>query len=164
MYKDFREYLSLLEENHLLYRVQKEVDPAWEIGAILRQIMVGLPESRRYGVLFENVMGCKFKAAIGVVGMSRKIVEVGLGVSYEKRLALGVNALENPIEPILVDSGPCKENILKDDSIDLSTIPFITWSAGLDGGPFHTSGAIITKDFRTGKRNVAVYRMNVKGK
>ena len=121
MYKDFREYLTALENKGLLKRVSKEVDPTWEIGTLTRTLFTDVPEKLRYGFLFEKVKGKKHRAATAVQGGSNKLIEVALGCPYEKRLERGVYALTHATDPLYapkqVSDGPCKENILKGDKI-----------------------------------------------
>src|SRR5258708_21964131 len=61
--------------------------------------------------------------------------------------------------PKTVSSGPCKENILK-DHIDLNHLPILKcWPQ--DAGRFITLPCVVTRDPKTGKRNVGMYRMQV---
>jgi 4-hydroxy-3-polyprenylbenzoate decarboxylase len=54
----------------------------------------------------------------------------------------------------------CKQVILKGDAVDLTRLPVLTtWPQ--DGGPFITLPCVITRDARSGKRNVGMYRMQV---
>jgi 4-hydroxy-3-polyprenylbenzoate decarboxylase len=60
--------------------------------------------------------------------------------------------------PKTVASGPCKENIRKD--FDLNSLPILKcWPQ--DAGRFITLPCVITRDPKTGKRNVGMYRMQV---
>src|SRR5690349_25175581 len=61
--------------------------------------------------------------------------------------------------PKLVPTGPCKE-VIKRDSFSLLDFPILKcWPQ--DGGRFITLPCVITRDPRTGKRNVGMYRMQV---
>src|SRR3990172_807310 len=89
-------------------------------------------------------------------------------VGLETDTVEGINrkwdqALEKPIPPRIVKSGPCKENILMGDKVDIRKLPVPIWTVGEDPGPFFTSPYVITKDPETGVRNVGTYRMEVKG-
>ena len=55
---------------------------------------------------------------------------------------------------------PCKEVVLKGKDVDLLKFPVLTTWPG-DGGPFITLPCVTTKDPKTGKRNVGMYRMQV---
>src|SRR5215813_13769515 len=61
--------------------------------------------------------------------------------------------------PKLVPSGPCKEVIKKKD-FSLLDLPVLQcWPK--DGGRFITLPCVITRDPKTGKRNVGMYRMQI---
>ncbi len=55
---------------------------------------------------------------------------------------------------------PCKQVILRGADVDLTKLPVLTtWPQ--DGGPFITLPCVITRDPKSGKRNVGMYRMQV---
>jgi len=61
--------------------------------------------------------------------------------------------------PKTVASGPCKQNIIK-DRISLNSFPVLQcWPQ--DAGRFITLPCVVTRDPKTGKRNVGMYRMQV---
>src|SRR5207302_191395 len=59
-----------------------------------------------------------------------------------------------------VRSGPVQEIVLKGDDVDLGLLPIQRCWPG-DPAPFITLPAVITRDPRTGGRNVGMYRMQV---
>ena len=67
--------------------------------------------------------------------------------------------LEHPLQPSLVDTGPCKEVILTGEEIDLSQLPIPIYSEQ-DGGAFVTHGIQISKDPEDGTKNASIYRMH----
>ena len=164
-YRDLRVYLAALEDKGKLKRIRKEVEKDWEIAAICRQLFFKFPSERRPAVLFENVKGFSMPVVAGVLGVSRQVYALGL----ETDSLDGINrkwdhALGNPLPPRIVENGPCKENILKGDQVDILKLPVPVWTVGEDPGPFFTSPYVITKDPETGVRNVGIYRMQVKGR
>ena len=64
--------------------------------------------------------------------------------------------------PKTVRRGACQEIVLPGDDVDLGRLPVQTCWPG-DAGPFITLPAVITRDPRTGQRNVGMYRMQVLG-
>jgi 4-hydroxy-3-polyprenylbenzoate decarboxylase len=61
--------------------------------------------------------------------------------------------------PKTVGTGPCKE-VIKRDNFSLLDFPILQcWPK--DGGRFITLPCVITRDPKTGKRNVGVYRMQI---
>lgn len=163
-YRDLRAYLETLEEKGKLRRIKKEVDRNWEIAAVCRQLFYKIPPERRPALLFENVKGFKIPLVAGVLGASRQIYAIGLETdSFEGITSKWVEALGKPIPPRIVKSGPCKENILMGDKVDILNLPAPVWTVGEDPGPFFTAPYVITKNPETGARNVGTYRMQVKG-
>src|SRR5207253_4890289 len=65
-------------------------------------------------------------------------------------------------QPKRVRSGPVQEIVLRGDEVDLGRLPIQTCWPG-DAAPFITLPAVITRDPRTGQRNVGMYRMQVLG-
>lgn len=164
-YADLREYLSALENKGKLKRVKKEVDKDWEVAAVCRHLFKKIPPQKRPALLFDNVKGFQIPIVAGVLGASKEIYAIGL----ETDSVEGINqkwdrALENPLAPRMVSTGPCKENIWHGDQVDLFKLPVPIWTVGEDPGPFFTSPYVITKDPETGNRNVGTYRMQVKGR
>ena len=62
--------------------------------------------------------------------------------------------------PKTVSKGACQEVVLEGDDIDLGLLPIQRCWPG-DPAPFITLPAVITKDPKTGVRNVGMYRMQV---
>jgi 2,5-furandicarboxylate decarboxylase 1 len=70
-----------------------------------------------------------------------------------------VRALAAPLQPIVVKTGPCKENIMRGNQVDdLLKFPFPTWTPEQDAGPYLSAGSVIQKDPETGIQNAGVYR------
>src|SRR5262249_23206992 len=131
-------------------------------------------------LLFEKVKGHPgSQVLINQFGSDRRM-QLALGVeSLDEiadriRLLLNVKSPEGLLEkikmlPMLADlgkffpksvsSGPCKE-VIKKDSFSLFDFPILKcWPQ--DGGRFITLPCVITRDPRTGKRNVGMYRMQI---
>jgi 4-hydroxy-3-polyprenylbenzoate decarboxylase len=168
---DLRAWIDLLRREGELVEVEAEVDPYLEITEIAdRTVKAGGP-----ALLFRNPKGSdhpllinqfgterRMALAFGAVGLddvARKLEDVfemqppqGLvekvkGLGKLKRLADSL--------PKTVGRGPCQEVVLEPD-LDLLPIQHC-WPR--DPAPFVTLPAVITKDPRTGVRNVGMYRM-----
>src|SRR5436309_9137559 len=174
--RDLREWIALLEREGELVRVQAEVDPKLEVTEIVdRLVRAGGP-----ALLFEHAKGSKHPLLINQFGTERRMC-----------LALGVESLDEAgrrvgdvlemqppqgllekvrglkklksiadSQPKRVRSGPAQDVVLTGDQVDLGTLPIQTCWPG-DAAPFITLPAVITKDPRTGGRNVGMYRMQV---
>jgi len=175
-FDDIREWITALERAGELKRVRAEVDPVLEITEIADRVM----KKTGPALLFENVKGHPGASVlINQFGSVRRM-----------NLALGVNSLDEIAErlrmfmdvkspqgflekikmlPMLADlgkffpktvsSGPCKE-VIQRDNFSLLDFPILQcWPQ--DAGRFITLPCVISKDPRTGKRNVGMYRMQV---
>src|SRR6266581_8358087 len=114
-YADLREYLAALERTGKLFRVQAEVDNAWEIAAVTRRVFQRIPERDRPGLLFEHVKGCDMPVTVGVLGASREVYALALECSVDEIADRWAEAQDNPLEPEPAASGPVKQNILLGD-------------------------------------------------
>ena len=177
-YNDLRDWISALERAGELRRIRAEVDPILEITEITDRVS----KSADGGpvLLFENVKGYRgWQVLINQFGSARRM-RMALDVDSLDEIAgrihqfLDVKLPEGLLEkikmlpmlaemgkffPKTVASGPCKE-VIRRDNFDLLHMPVLQcWPK--DGGRFITLPCVITRDPKTGKRNVGMYRMQV---
>lgn len=174
-FRDLREFLSALEARAELLRIRAPVSADLEAAEIAdRAIKAGGP-----ALLFENVKGHDVPLAMNLFGtMERMCLALGVA-SLDEIGARMVEVIEpeipsNLIEklkmlpklarlaefvPKTVSSAPCQE-VVEEDRPSLAFLPVVkTWPG--DGGPFLTLPLVFTKDPKTGRRNVGMYRMHV---
>jgi len=176
-FRDLREFIARLEETGNLYRISDRIEKNTELMPLVRWQYQGLPDSQRKAFLFDNVTDPQGKnydcrVAVGVLGASREIYKMALGVK-DKNGAGGVSerwndALSHPIKPRSVRTGPVKEVILKGKELSgpgggLLRFPVPISNPGFDGGPFLTAPYVVTKDLETGIPNIGTYRCMIKG-
>jgi 4-hydroxy-3-polyprenylbenzoate decarboxylase len=175
---DLREWIALLEREGELVRIAAEVDPHLEMTEIVdRTVKAGGP-----ALLFENPKGARHPLLINQFGTERRMclafgverlddVAAQLGEILELQppegLAAKVRGLKTlksiaDSRPKVVKRGASQEIVLRGADLDLGHLPVQTAWPG-DAGPFITLPAVITRDPRTGQRNVGMYRMQVLG-
>ncbi|MDP2726986.1 MAG: UbiD family decarboxylase [Dehalococcoidia bacterium] len=172
---DLRGCLQTLESQGLLKHVTAEVDRTWEISAISRWAFLGFPEGDRFALAFDNVRGHDMPVVAGVIGASYKTYAACLGIdtSQEKEHVIAqirqrwARALDQPLTPKLVSSGPCQENILLGRQIDIHRFPIPVWAPEKDCGwekgyGYITAPCHVTRDPDTGITNVGTYRSMVR--
>ena len=175
--KDLRDWIALLEREGELVRVSAEVDPHLEITEIVdRVVKAGGPallfeNPRSEHALLINQFGTERRMclALGVDSLDeagRRIGDV-LEMQPPQGLAEKVKGLKKlksiaDSQPKSVRSGPAQEVVLTGDEVDLGALPVQTCWPG-DAAPFITLPAVITRDPRTGGRNVGMYRLQVLG-
>ncbi|MCL5960934.1 MAG: UbiD family decarboxylase [Chloroflexi bacterium] len=160
-YRDQREWIDKLEKEGKLARVKTEVDWNLEIGGILRETL----DTKGPALLFENIKDHKntlctklFTNSLGTYDRIALALGLPANTSYRDLIMVWRERTRKPIKPVLVETGPCKENILKGDDVDLFQLPVPKWHK-LDGGRYiSTFDGVVTKDANTGWENVGVYR------
>ncbi len=162
-YKDLRDYLKTLEMRGRLHRVKKEVDPNWEVAAVIRRVFQRIPRERRPAVMFERIKGHDMPLVAGILGASPEVYALALETTVDQIADKWANAQSNPIPPVLVKTGPVKENILKGDQVDVRKLPLCMWTRDQDPAPYITGPCVVSKDPETGERNMGTYRMMLKG-
>ena len=186
-YKDLREWIARLERAGELVTISQPVSPVLEMAEIADRT-AKLPATAKRGpggpaLLFDNVTGFpgarvlmnqfgserRMKLALDVdsldaiAGRIRTLLHPPTPTSFMDKLKLLPMLAEvGSFFPRVIDraSAACKEVILKGEEIDMTKLPVLTtWPQ--DGGPFITLPCVITRDAKSGKRNVGMYRMQV---
>ncbi len=170
-YKDLREYIQALEREDLLVRVKRPINKDTEMHPLVRWQFRGLNEDQRRAFYFENVYDSQNRkydmpVLIGGLAGSQRIYGMGLMCKENEVNDVWANALENPIEPVLVKDGPVQKIVHTGKELSasggLTRLPIPISTPGFDNGPYLTAGCWITKDPETGVRNVGVYRGQIK--
>jgi len=180
-YKDLRDWIGTLERSGELKRIRAEVDPILEVTEIADRVSKSKnPRPGGPALLFENLTGHPgSKLLINQFGSERRM-QMALGVDSLDEIAARIRELLNmkspegfleklkmlpmlaemgKFFPRTVPTGPCKE-VIKKDNFSLLDFPVLKcWPQ--DGGRFITLPCVITRDPRTGKRNVGMYRMQI---
>ena len=152
MAADLRSFLAELDEQGLLARIGRRVDPATEAARLMREL-----EVRGLAGLFSDVGGSDAALVYNLIG-TRRALGLALGVDPSRVRDRFRSALDHRIEPVQVEDAPCQEVVHDQSDVDLRRLPLVTHSAG-DAGPYITAGAVIAHDPETGARNVSVNRM-----
>lgn len=164
-YKDFRAWISRLEEEGELLRIKEQVRLEPDIGASGQASIL----SNGPGLFFESLPGYppSHTLTIALMGSVRRLA---LSLDLPKFTGRGelvkelARRLEQPlIKPVRISSAPLKEERHFGEEANLFEFPLHRLNM-CDGGPYLTKTHIITKDPETGWTNVGMYRMQVKGK
>jgi 4-hydroxy-3-polyprenylbenzoate decarboxylase len=177
-YDDLREWIAALDKAGELRRIRTEVDPILEITEITDR--ASKSTNGGLALLFENVKGYPGqKVLINQFGSARRMnmaLEVGAldEVSDRIRMFMDVKSPQGILDkikmlpmladlgkffPKMVEKAPCKE-VIRHGDFSLFDFPVLKcWPK--DGGRFITLPCVITRDPRTGKRNVGMYRMQL---
>jgi len=187
-YDDLRDWIAALDQAGELRKIRTEVDPILEITEITDRVskMPGRNNGGRTSapggpaLLFQNIKGHPgSQVLINQFGSARrmnlalevdKLDEVADRIRQfmdvkspqgflDKVKMLPMLAEMGKFFPKTVSSGPCKE-VIRRDNFSLDEFPILQcWPK--DAGRFITLPCVVTRDPKTGKRNVGMYRMQV---
>ncbi|KKN82591.1 hypothetical protein LCGC14_0307780 [marine sediment metagenome] len=171
--RDLQEHIARLDAAGLLTRIDRAIDKDTELHPLSRwQFQGGLGEEQRRGFLFTDVRGAKGESydipvATGVLAGSAAIYAAGLGVSVAEIGNVWVRAMDNPIEPVMVDEAPCQEVVLTGADLTregggLATLPVPVSTPGFDSAPYLTATLCVTRDPDSRIRNMGTYRAALK--
>jgi 4-hydroxy-3-polyprenylbenzoate decarboxylase len=186
-YDDLRDWMQALERAGELKRVRTEVDPILEVTEIADRVS----KTSVMGKDGQAIVGGKALLLENLKGYPRSRLLINqFGSARRMRLALEVDALDEVAErirgfmdvkspqglldkvkmlpmlaemgkffPKTIASGPCKE-VIQRENFSLLDFPVLQcWPK--DGGRFITLPCVMTRDPKTGKRNVGMYRMQI---
>jgi 4-hydroxy-3-polyprenylbenzoate decarboxylase len=188
---DLRDWIQQLDKAGELRRIREAVSPYLEMAEIAdRAAKLGKGTANAGGpaILFENVTGFPgAKVLMNQFGSERRM-RLALDVDSLDEIAGRIRSLVHPPTPqglfaklkllptlaevgsffpktIAAKDAACKQVVHRrvedgGEGIDLRKLPVLTtWPK--DGGPFITLPCVVTRDPKSGKRNVGMYRMQV---
>lgn len=177
-FRDIQEFVAALDRRGWLRRVKTPVSPVLEITEIADRCMK-MPGGGP-ALLFENVEGSSYPVLVNAFGSMERIClalgvdrldEIGEeirslmqlpgpGGGLFDKLGQGLKLLEvaKNTAPKVVRSAPCQEVV--EETVDLEKLPVLQcWPH--DAGRFITFGLTITKDPKSGVKNIGLYRLQV---
>ena len=162
MAQDLRSFLDLIKRTRAneLQIVSREVDPAYELTAVV--VKLEQEAKRRPIMVFERVKGTSFPVLTNLHA-SRSRLATAMGAKPEAMLQTYLTAMDKPIPPKIVATGPVKEVVLRGDRLDLRTLPQIVHHEG-DAGPYITAAISFAKDPTRETWNCAYNRLMILGR
>jgi len=169
VFSDLRDYLEALEKEGELVRIKKEVDWNLELGAIIRRSY----DLKAPAPLFEKIKGYpKGHRILGApIGLSQKpgrsLARLAMSLGFPPDFTFNeiveeyITRKSRRIKPVIVQSGPCKENIHLGDEVNLLSLPVPLIHKGDGGRYIGTWHLVATKDPDTNWVNWGMYRLMV---
>ena len=185
-YTDLRDWIKILDSSKELKRVKEPVSPHLEMAEVAdRTAKLGKGTACAGGpaLLFENVTGHPGARVLMNQFGSEARMKLALNVDSLDAIADRIRVLLHPVTPVTMldklkllpklaevgsffpkiiprEDAACKQVIHKGKDVDLNRLPVLqTWPQ--DGGRFITLPCVITRDPKSGKRNIGMYRMQV---
>ena len=162
MGQDLRSYLDGIKRTRPndVQIVSKEIDPAFDITAFV--VKLEKERKQRPVLLFENVKGTTFPVLTNLHA-SRSRLAQAIGCPPDQMLPTYLRAMDKPIAPRTVSTGPVKDVILTGDKIDLYALPQIVHHEG-DAGPYITAAISFARDPASETWNCAYNRLMIQGR
>ena len=177
VFKDLRDFITILEKEGELKRISTEIDSYLEVTEISDRTL----KLQGPALLFENIKGSSVPLLANLFGSTRRIA---LGMGQENLNGLRdvgklLAFLKEPkppsgwkelwenlpnyksvlnISPNVKRSAPCQEVVVEEEDVDLSIFPIQTSWPG-DAGPLVTWPLVITKGPDKERQNLGIYRM-----
>ena len=155
---DLRGFLAYLEAEHPehVVRINKEVDPHFGVSGILERLE---RDNRFPVVIFENVKGSNIPLVANMhADFERLRLALGMEQGGIREFVRECAAREdNPIDPVMVETGPVQEVVQLGDAVNVEELPICTYHEK-DGGKYITAGLAVMRDPETGINNVGIYR------
>jgi len=161
MAKDLRGFLREYEKENPkeFCRIKKEVDPKFEVAAILTK----LEEIRKLPILYyEKIKGSAFPVVANVYSTKKKIAS-SIGIDPNKFRERYLEAINHQIPPKMVSDGPVMEETIGAKNVDLKALPMMTYHEG-DAAPYITAGIVLAENPDTGECNASFNRFMYKGR
>jgi len=158
--KDVRDYIAECEREGELLRIKAEVDWDLELSHIAK-----LNEERKGpALLFEKVKDYTSPVLTSTCTTTERLALI-MGMPKSSSLVdlmrEWVKKGETRIPPKMVKTGPCKENIMKGNDIDLYKFPVPKFFPKDGGRFFGTAHFVVTQDPDTGWVNLGTYRLQL---
>ncbi len=160
-FMDLRQWMALLEKEGELRRITAEVDWDRELGAVARRVL----EKKGPALLFEAIKGyrrgrCTQVLTGGLGNRERLALALGFPKDTENRELVQYVMQKNreTIPPVIVKTGPVKDQIVRGGAIDQADFPVPRWHFREGGRYIHTFSCMVTRDPETRVMNVGLYR------
>jgi UbiD family decarboxylase len=146
-----RRFLDRIDADQWLVRIKKEVDPKFELAAVLRHVQRTLARP----VLFERVRGTAFPVVTNLCGSYEGMGRV-LGVEPDAvvRTWAAFAADRRPLP------APAAPGVDDHEEVSLLDLPLLTFCEK-DAGPYITAGVVLARDPETGRVNLSYHRMQI---
>jgi 2,5-furandicarboxylate decarboxylase 1 len=162
MAQDLRSFLDLVKRTRPadFQIVSRPVDPAYEITALV--VKLEKEGRRRPVLLFENVKGTAFPVLTNLHA-SRSRLAAAINAAPDQMLPTYLRAMERPLAPRVVATGPVKEVVRRGNDVDLGVLPPIVHHER-DAGAYVTAAISFAKDPASATWNCAYNRLMIQGR
>jgi UbiD family decarboxylase len=158
-YQDLRAFLTRLEKEGEVHRIEAEVDLKYEVGAVCRLALDRGGVEKNKALYFSRPKGHSHPIVVNLLATLKRFC-LALECEPDNVHREWLRRTQKPIEPRIVKDAPCKEVVNVGRDVNLFKLPIPLWNER-DGGPYITFPCHISKDPETGERNAGMYRAMV---
>lgn len=163
MYHDLRSFLKQLEADGDLLRISEPLAPEPDAAALADAAF----QTRGPAILMENIRGAASPVVVGVHATHGRIGRA-LGMERNRSASEILAEIDRrwdryPVASEVLPGGPCQEEVLEEDGVDLTRFPAYRINER-DGGPYFSKGLVITRSPKSGVYNLSIARLQLKGK
>ncbi|HXW69478.1 MAG TPA: UbiD family decarboxylase [Dissulfurispiraceae bacterium] len=160
----YSDFIDVLEENRELVRVSDPVDWKYQLGHITRDKQ---EKVNPRALLFEEIKDYPGARVLTNGAATVSKIALALGLSYKTTISELADILNKrirrPIPPVMCDAHELFDVTMLGEDVDLGRLP-VPWWHHQEGGRYLGTWHInVSKDLRTGIRNLGVYRMMMIG-
>lgn len=157
MTASLRSFLDALPANEV-FRISEPTALDFRLTALV----LGLEKKQRFPVIrLDNPLGFDGPVVANLFADRGRIARMAGAAPGDFHTAWR-RALDHPLAPRLVASGPVHERVFRDTEVDAATLPICRHFAQ-DAGRYIGSGILVCKDPSTGVRNLSFQRLQLKG-
>jgi 4-hydroxy-3-polyprenylbenzoate decarboxylase len=149
--QSIRPFLAMLERENALLRIDKTVEPRFEVSAFLSAADTGP------ALLFESVAGSPLRIAGNLLN-SRTRVAAALGIETSAILPTIHRAIREPVEPERATDAPVQDIVITESP--LAGLPVPTFFER-ESHRYITAGTIVARDPETGRGNLSFARLAI---
>ncbi|MBY9081383.1 UbiD family decarboxylase [Paenibacillus sp. HN-1] len=150
---NIRELVQHLERSGRITHIRKEVDPVFEVGAVIK---TGKGKQPFY---FEKIKGYNMPMVSGLGG-DRDLLAETMGITKDRLLEKLIDSIVHPIKTRKVASGPVHENVVLRPKRVTDYFPVCTYHKD-DSGAYLVSGILVVKDRSGRRRYTSIRRMQM---
>lgn len=160
-FRDNRQFVEALKKTGDVVCIKTQVDWDLEVGAISRRAM----ERMGPATFFENIKDYPDSRILAGVAATYRRVAIAMGLPPETPIREIYDEYERrdkqPIPPVVVKDGPCKENVMRGAEINLFRFSAPMCHSGDGGRYMGTWGFLVSKDPDTDWINWGTYRFMI---
>ncbi|ULO08308.1 UbiD family decarboxylase [Paenibacillus sp. 19GGS1-52] len=150
---NIRQLLEHWERNGKLLRIRREVDPRFELGAVVKAVKGAQP------ILFEKIKGYNVHMTVGLGG-SKALMAESMDMQPGDMLPRLIEALVHPLATRKVEHASVHDNVITGLLNLKDYFPVCTYHA-LDSGAYYVSGVMVVKGRDGHTRYTSIRRMQL---